>query len=141
MTGVNTNKPKVTKDAKSKTPKLRYVIGTSEKYYEPAENMVPEYESRHKDPSKYKDGRNVVEKITDMFLNPATSLLETQGKSLKGMFKTANELKFCGFVTAGDASIALDDSDVEETHKEAKASAENKEIHRAIDAKGLIDLF
>ena len=75
--------------------------------------------------------------ITEYKELPAMTLEETEGKSLKVMFKTDTEVKFCGFVTAGDASIVLDDSDV----KGILEAARSGDIKRAIDADGLIALF
>ena len=120
--GVNANQQptKVTKDT-SKTPKLRFTLGNSERYYEPAQYL-----------SDIK-----VAKVVSLFNNPAMSLEETEGKSLKVMYKTATEVKFCGFVTAGDASIVLDESDVDGILE----SARNEEIKKAISADELIALF
>jgi hypothetical protein len=53
------------------------------------------------------------------------------------MYKTDAEVKFCGFVTAGDASIVLDESDVAGILE----SAQTGEIKKAISASELIDLF
>ena len=119
---VNANKqaPKVTKET-SMVPKLRFTLGNSERYYEPA---------------KYLSAITVA-KVIALFANEAMSLEETEGKSLKVMYKTDTEVKFCGFVTAGDASIVLDESDVEAILE----SARNEEIKKAISADELIDLF
>ena len=119
---VNANKqaPKVKPD-QSNAPKLRFTLGDSERYYEPA---------------KYLSAITVA-KVVALFANEAMSLEETEGKSLKVMYKTATEVKFCGFVTAGDASIVLDESDVEGILE----SARNEEIKKAISAEELIDLF
>ena len=56
------------------------------------------------------------EKVKSLFNNPAMSLEETEGKSLQVMYKTdeVSEWHVIGFVTAGDASIVLDDSDIDE---------------------------
>mgnify|MGYP003153813887 FL=1 len=111
---------KVTPD-KSKTPKLRFTLKDTERYYEPAQYL----------------GDIKIAKVVALFNNPAMTLEETEGKSLKVMFKTDTEVKFCGFVTAGDASIVLDDSDV----KGILEAARSGDIKKAIDADGLIALF
>ena len=131
--GVNTNKqtPKVNPD-KSNKPKVRFTLGKSEqgtdaRYYEPAQYL-----------SDIK-----IAKVESLFRNgkgldpdPMT-LEETEGKSLKVMYRTDTEVKFCGFVTAGDATIVLDDSDI----ASILDSARTGEIKKAIDADGLIALF
>ena len=116
----NQQATKVTPD-KSKAPKLRFTLGNSERYYEPAQYL----------------GDIKVAKVESLFKNPAMSLEETEGKSLKVMYKTDTEVKFCGFVTAGDASIVLDESDIESVRE----SAQNEEIKKAITAEELINLF
>lgn len=120
--GVNTNNQatKVTKDV-SKAPKLRFTLGNSERYYEPAQYL----------------SAITVPKVVSLFANEAMSLEETEGKSLKVMYKTESEIKFCGFVTAGDASIVLDESDVEGILESARTG----EIKKAISASELLDLF
>jgi hypothetical protein len=65
------------------------------------------------------------------------SLLETEGKSLKVMYKTDTEVKFCGFVTAGDASLSLDSSDVDEVLEAARTG----NVKRAINGDELIAEF
>ena len=114
------NKVKVDGD-KPKTPKLRFTLGNSERYYEPAQYL----------------SAITVPKVVSLFNNPAMSLEETEGKSLKVMYKTDTEVKFCGFVTAGDASIVLDESDVEGILESARTG----EIKKAISADELINLF
>ena len=76
---VNANKqaPKVTPD-KSKAPKLRFTLGNSERYYEPAQYL----------------SAITVAKVVALFANEAMSLEETEGKSLKVMYKTDTEVKF-----------------------------------------------
>ena len=116
----NKQATKVTPD-KSKAPKLRFTLGNSERYYEPAQYL----------------GAITVAKVVALFKNDAMTLEETEGKSLKVMYKTDTEVKFCGFVTAGDASIVLDESDIDGILE----SARNEEIKKAITADELIDLF
>jgi hypothetical protein len=67
------------------------------------------------------------------------SLLETEGKSLKVMKETDSgaEVKFCGFVTAGDAKLSLDTSDIEEVLEVAR----NGVIKKAITGDDLIAEF
>ena len=109
------------KPDQSKAPKLRFTLGNSERYYEPAQYL----------------SAITVPKVVSLFNNPAMSLEETEGKSLKVMYKTDTEVKFCGFVTAGDASIVLDESDVEGILESARTG----EIKKAISASELLDLF
>ena len=116
----NQQAPKVNPD-KSKAPKVRFTLKDTERYYEPAQYL-----------SDIK-----IAKVVALFKNPAMTLEETEGKSLKVMFKTATEVKFCGFVTAGDASIVLDESDI----KGILEAAQSGDIKKAIDADGLIALF
>jgi hypothetical protein len=120
--GVNTNNQATkVKPDQSKAPKLRFTLGNSERYYEPAQYL----------------SAMTVDKVVALFNNPIMSLEETEGKSLKVMYKTDAEVKFCGFVTAGDASIVLDESDVAGILE----SAQTGEIKKAISASELIDLF
>ena len=111
---------------KSKTPKIRFTLGESERYFEPAQYIAS-------------SPKLTVEAVTKLFSNPKMKLLETEGKSLKVMKETDSgaELKFCGFVTAGDAKLALDTSDIEEVLEAAR----NGGIKRAITADDLIDEF
>lgn len=109
---------------KSKAPKLRFTLGESERYFEPAQYLSS---SKGLNPAKVKS----------LFNNDKMSLEETGGKSLKVMFKTETEVKFCGFVTAGDASLTLDESDVEEVLEAAR----NGDIKKAINGDELIALF
>ena len=113
--GVNANAvaQKVNQD-KSKTPKVRFTLGNSERYFEPAVYL-----------SDIK-----VSKVVSLFANEAMTLEETEGKSLKVMYKTDTEVKFCGFVTAGDAKIVLDESDIEGILN----SARTEEIPEMIEA-------
>ena len=115
---------KVKTEDKSKAPKLRFTLGESERYFEPAQYLSS---SKGLNPAKVKS----------LFNNDKMSLEETGGKSLKVMFKTDTEVKFCGFVTAGDASLTLDESDVEEVLDAAR----NGDINKAINGDELIALF
>ena len=115
---------KVVQDNKSKTPKLRFTLGNSERYFEPAVYLSS---LKGLTPAKVKS----------LFANDKMSLEETEGKSLKVMYKTDTEVKFCGFVTAGDASIVLDESDIEGILE----SARTEEIKKAISGDELIALF
>ena len=119
------NKVKVDGE-KSKTPKIRFTLGESERYFEPAQYIAS-------------SPKLTVEAVTKLFSNPKMKLLETEGKSLKVMKETDSgaELKFCGFVTAGDAKLALDTSDIEEVLEAAR----NGSIKRAITADDLIAEF
>ena len=115
---------KVKTEDKSKAPKLRFTLGESERYFEPAQYLSS---SKGLTP----------EKVKSLFGNDNMSLLETEGKSLKVMYKTDTEVKFCGFVTAGDASLSLDSSDVEEVLEAAR----NGNVKRAINGDELIAEF
>ena len=119
---VNANQqaPKVKPD-QSNISKIRFTLADSERYYEPAKYL----------------SAITVDKVTSLFNNPRMSLEETEGKSLKVMYKTNVEVKFCGFVTAGDASIVLDESDVDSILESTRAGV----IKKAISADELIDLF
>ena len=112
------------KMAINKAPKLRFTLGESERYFEPAV-----YLSSSKGLT--------AEKVKSLFSNENMTLLETEGKSLKVMYKTDTEVKFCGFVTAGDAKLSLDTSDVEEVLEVAR----NGVIKKAITGDDLIAEF
>ena len=124
MSGKTNTYNKVKTEDKSRAPKLRFTLGESERYFEPAQYLSS---SKGLTP----------EKVKSLFGNDNMSLLETEGKSLKVMYKTDTEVKFCGFVTAGDAKLSLDTSDIEEV----LASARNGKIKKAIDGDELISLF
>ena len=119
------NKVKVDGE-KAKTPKIRFTLGESERYFEPAQYIAS-------------SPKLTVEAVTKLFSNPKMKLLETEGKSLKVMKETDSgaELKFCGFVTAGDAKLTLDASDIEEVLEAAR----NGSIKKAITADDLIAEF
>jgi len=106
----------------AKQPRDRFILGTSECYFEAAAYMTGLL-----DPAKVKA----------LFVNEASSVAETEGKSLKVMFNTGNEIKFIGFVTAGDASLELDDEDIATVIQHATT----EDITVAIDANKLADLF
>ena len=120
----NTYGSKVRTEDKSKAPKLRFTLGESERYFEPAQYLSS---SKGLTPAKVKS----------LFNNDNMSLMETEGKSLKVMYATDTEVKFCGFVTAGDASLVLDSSDIPEVLEAGRNGA----VKRAINAEQLIDLF
>ena len=120
----NTYNKVKTEDKSNKAPKLRFTLGESERYFEPAV-----YLSSSKGLT--------AEKVKSLFNNENMTLLETEGKSLKVMYKTDTEVKFCGFVTAGDAKLSRDTSDIEEV----LASARDGKIKKAIDGDELISLF
>jgi len=115
---------KVKTEDKSRAPKLRFTLGESERYFEPAQYLSS---SKGLTP----------EKVKSLFSNGNMSLLETEGKSLKVMYKTDTEVKFCGFVTAGDASLSLDSSDVDEVLEAARTG----NVKRAINGDELIAEF
>ena len=76
-------------------------------------------------------------KVKSLFNNKSMTLEETEGKSLKVMFRTGTEVKFCGFVTAGDASRELDDSDVENVYEHARKG----KIVKAISPSELVAMW
>ena len=120
----NTYNKVKTEDKSNKAPKLRFTLGESERYFEPAVYLSS---SKGLTP----------EKVKSLFNNENMTLLETEGKSLKVMYKTDTEVKFCGFVTAGDASLSLDSSDVDEVLEAAR----NGNVKRAINGDELIAEF
>ena len=105
-----------------RAPRDRFILGDSECYFEPAEYMT---------------GKLNATKVKSLFTNEAMSLEETQGRSLKVHFRTDNEVKFVGFVTAGDASIELDSEDVPTVMQHAV----NGTIVEAIKVDDLVALF
>ena len=106
----------------AKTPRDRFIIGTSECYFEAAQ---------------YLTGKLDANKVKALFANPVTTVEETEGKSLKVMFHTGTEVKFTGFVTAGDASLELDNADVAKIMEHATTEP----ITKAIAADELVDMF
>ena len=125
MAMTNNKQSNVTTNSSSKAPRDRYTIGTTETYYEVAGYLtgMPKLDSA---------------KVTSLFNNPKMHLAETEGKSLKVMFRTPqNELKFCGFVTAGDASQELSKEHIDPIMEAAKTEA----IVKAVSADELIDMF
>jgi hypothetical protein len=91
--GMLSNKTKTTVGA-DKAPRDRFILGNSDCYFESAQ---------------YLTGLMPLEKVKKLFANPVTELMGTKGKSLKVMFTTPDgEIKFMGFVTAGDATLELD---------------------------------
>ena len=120
--------PAVTATNGSKTPRDRFILGSTECYLELA---------------GYLSGMDVVtvEKVKSLGQNKAMYLADTdkKGRSLKVMLKTPdNETKFLGFVTAGDASISL----YKDEHAEDILKAWQEEpITRAITAEEVVDLW
>ena len=115
------NKQATVTPIKSNALKFRFTLGNSGMYYEPAQYL----------------SAVTIAKVVSLFKNPAMSLEETEGKSLKVMFKTDTEVKFCGFVTNGDASVVLDSSDIDGVLESARTG----DIKKAISGEELIDLF
>ena len=107
----------------TKQPRDRFIIGTSGCYFESA---------------AYLTGKMTAVKVKDLLVNPVTQVMGTEGKSLKVMFTTpTGEVKFTGFITAGDASIELDEEDVPTVMKHVA----DEEVTKAIAAEELVDLF
>lgn len=118
----NTKNKSSASTSTSKVIRDRFIIGSSECYFEPA---------------AYLTGRLDEAAIKRLFLNPHSEVHPTEGKSLKVMFKTKNEVKFIGFVTAGDASLDLDETDIVTIVKHAR----EEEIIRAVDVDELVSMF
>ncbi len=116
------NAPTVEQTNKPKVPKDRFVLGGSESYFEVAQNLTGEIKASDLD---------------RLFINENMTIGETEGRSLKVLFNTGTETRFIGFITAGDASISLDEEDIPRI-KEAVAQGT---IARAIDIKKLVSLF
>lgn len=106
----------------NKPPRERYVLGTSSCYFEPAD---------------YLKGRLDVAAVTRMFANENTSIEPCEGKSLKVLFIAKNEIKFLGFITAGDATMELDESHVEKVTEHVTKEV----IVKAVDVDELISMF
>ena len=105
-------------------PKDRYTLGDSEMYFE-----IPKYLTSVEDID--------AGKVKSLFNNKSMTLEETEGKSLKVMFRTGTEVKFCGFVTAGFASRELDESDVDYVFDHARKG----KIVKAISPVELVDMW
>ena len=92
------NATEVTEVTDNEVAKDKYLLGSTGCYFEVAK--------------KYSGNENInPEKVRSLGNNPAMKLADTKGKgrSLKVLFTTeAGEVRFAGFVTAGDASIELD---------------------------------
>ena len=96
----------------------------SECYYEPAVYIQ-------------ETGKITADVVSKMLKNKDTRIEECEGKSLKVMFHTGTEVKFLGFITAGDGSRELTDEDVAYILNNVEA----EEIVQAITADELVDMF
>jgi hypothetical protein len=120
--------PAVTATNGSKTPRDRFILGSTECYFELA---------------AYLSGNEkvTIKKVKSLGQNEAMYLADTdkKGRSLKVMIKTPdNETKFLGFVTAGDASISL----YKDEHAEDILEAwKTEDITKAITADEVVDLW
>ena len=98
MALLNNSEVEVTEVAGDEVVKDRFLLGSTGCYFEVAK--------------KYSGNKNInPEKVRSLGNNPAMKLADTKGKgrSLKVLFTTeAGEVRFLGFVTAGDASLELD---------------------------------
>jgi hypothetical protein len=117
------------KDAASKTPSDRFVLGESECYFESA---------------KYFTGKLDVATVKRLFMNPATEIHPTEGKSLKVLFNVPKadpgdpqEIKFIGFVTQSDASLELGEQDIPAVLK----AGQEEHIIKAVTADEMVDMF
>jgi len=116
---------------KASVPKDKYVLGASECSYELADYIKAGMSAK-----KLSDQQQLA-KVSNLFIkNEHMYLAETEGRSLKVMINAGGEVKFLGFITAGDASIELSEQDIEVILEEAK-----KGIVKAISVDALIDLF
>ena len=123
MALMNNKMKETTTKSVSKGPRDRYVLGTSECFYEPAD-YVKELMS--------------AESVTALFKNDKMRLSDDcEGRSLKVMFNTGIETKFVGFVTAGNADLSLDKEDIEPIMEHATSET----IVKAISAKALVSMF
>jgi hypothetical protein len=128
------NKPAVSKitninQAKKSIPKDRFLLGDSQCHFESA---------------VYLTGRLDTKKVKALLVHPMTTIKESRGDSLKVNFEVennqedvANEIKFMGFITAGDASLDLNEDDIEQVQEYILTG----EIIKAVTVDELIDLF
>ena len=115
--------PTVDQTSKPKGPKERFVLGQSSCYFETAQNLV---------------GTIKAVDLDRLFINDNTIIDETEkGRSLKVLFNTGSEIRFIGFITAGDASITLDRDDIQRIRDEISKGT----IVRAIENKDLVAMF
>ena len=124
MPSVKTN-PNQTNQSYSDIPLDKYNIGDTGMFME-----IPKYLNGVKESID-------ASKVQSLFNNKAMTLEETEGRSLKVMFRTEHQIKFCGFVTAADASIELDDSDIEKVLEQGRTS----KIIKAISPSELVDMW
>ena len=116
---------------KASVPKDKYVLGASECSYE-----LADYIKAGMDRKKLSD-KQQLDKVIRLFTSNETMYLaETEGRSLKVMLNAKGEIKFLGFITAGDASLDLSEQDIPQILEEAQ-----KSIVKAISVDELIDLF
>ena len=124
----------------TKTPKprgKRYTLGNSGAYAEPAAYLQAELDARVQDIADT-DAPSVEAILVRLLTeNNAASIEVCEGKSLKIMLNTGAEVKFMGFITAGDGSVSLDDEDTP-TIKDAITT---HGIVEAISAKALVAML
>ena len=114
---------------KESSPREKYVLGTSGCYYEPADYIKELFGSTDAEKA---------ELVTDMFANPLSTIEVTDGgRSLKVMFEMGNEIKYCGFITHGDAKMVLTENHIEAITKHVTT----EEIYRACTAQELVNAF
>ena len=121
--GMLSIKQKEKADNQPNQPKDRFNIGESQCYFEAA---------------NYLTGRMDEGKVVGLLTNDNTSIAETEGegRSLKVLFATGTEVKFVGFITAGDGSIQLDSDDIPTIMGQVSGG-----VTRAITPDQLVDLF
>jgi len=130
----NTEKSKTTTAKTSTTTKTtpqldKFILGDSECNFEVA---------------KYLDGKLDPAAVKRLFANPRMSILASRGKSLKVHFEVENEnpdvkneVKFVGFITAADASLELDETDIERIAEHIGSG----DIIRAVKIDNMIAMF
>lgn len=105
MAIVATKEVNKVKEVRDDAPRVRYLLGESneqgnhERYFEPSKSL-----------------RSILDAtdIAHLFHNPAMRVETTEGKSLKVLLTTpSGQVKFMGFISAGDFSLTLDEADIE----------------------------
>lgn len=109
---------------KSSIPKEKYVLGESGCYFIPNDYLL----------GKLSDA-----KVSSMFRNENTTIEPTdnKGRSLKVMFTANDEVKLLGFISAGDPTMSLNESHIEQITKVTK----EQKIVKAISVDELVNMF
>ena len=114
---------------KNSIPQDKFVLGDSECCFEAA---------------KYLTGKLDPPAVKRLFANVKTAIHPSQGKSLKVHFEVENnnkdvknEIKFVGFITASDASLTLDETDIDRINK----YIDDGDIIRATNVDDMVSMF